>query len=31
MLENREDRAGCRASLRLPLQASMPARVEAAS
>jgi len=31
MLENREDRTGCRASLRLPLQAAMPARVEAAS
>jgi two-component system, NtrC family, nitrogen regulation sensor histidine kinase NtrY len=31
MLENREDRAGCRASLRLPLQATMPIRVEAAS
>jgi nitrogen fixation/metabolism regulation signal transduction histidine kinase len=31
MLENREDRIGCRASLRLPLQAAMPARVEAAS
>ncbi len=31
MLENREDRTGCRASLRLPLQAAMPSRVEAAS
>jgi nitrogen fixation/metabolism regulation signal transduction histidine kinase len=31
MLENREDRIGCRASLRLPLQAAIPARVEAAS
>jgi two-component system, NtrC family, nitrogen regulation sensor histidine kinase NtrY len=31
MLENREDRAGCRANLRLPLQAAMPSRVEAAS
>ena len=31
MLENREDRVGCRASLRLPLQAAMPVRVEAAS
>jgi nitrogen fixation/metabolism regulation signal transduction histidine kinase len=30
-LENREDRTGCRASLRLPLQAAMPVRVEAAS
>jgi signal transduction histidine kinase len=30
MLENREDRTGCRASLRLPLQAAMPARLEAA-
>ena len=29
MLENREDRAGCRASLRLPLQA-IPARLETA-
>jgi nitrogen fixation/metabolism regulation signal transduction histidine kinase len=31
MLENRENRPGCRASLRLPLQAAMPGRVEAAS
>ncbi|HEX4566466.1 MAG TPA: ATP-binding protein [Vicinamibacterales bacterium] len=31
MLENREDRTGCRASLRLPLQAALPTRVEAAS
>src|SRR3954468_20619816 len=30
MLENREDRTGCRASLRLPLQAVMPMRIEAA-
>jgi signal transduction histidine kinase len=30
MLENRDDRTGCRASLRLPLQAAMPARLEAA-
>lgn len=30
MLENREDRSGCRASLRLPLQAAMPLRAEAA-
>ena len=30
MLENRDDRAGCRASLRLPLQASMPSRLEIA-
>jgi two-component system nitrogen regulation sensor histidine kinase NtrY len=30
MLENRDDRTGCRASLRLPLQAAMPARIEAA-
>ena len=29
MLENRDDRVGCRASLRLPLQAAVPARVEA--
>jgi signal transduction histidine kinase len=28
MLENREDRTGCRASLRLPLQAAIPARLE---
>ena len=31
MLANREDRTGCRASLRLPLQAALPTRVEAAS
>jgi nitrogen fixation/metabolism regulation signal transduction histidine kinase len=31
MLENREGGPGCRASLRLPLQAVMPARVEAVS
>ena len=31
MLENRENRPGCRASLRLPLQAAMPGRVEAVS
>jgi signal transduction histidine kinase len=31
MLENREDRTGCRASVRLPLQAALPTRVEAAS
>jgi nitrogen fixation/metabolism regulation signal transduction histidine kinase len=30
MLENRDDRAGCRASLRLPLQAAMPSRLEIA-
>jgi nitrogen fixation/metabolism regulation signal transduction histidine kinase len=30
MLENRDDRTGCRASLRLPLQAVMPVRMEAA-
>lgn len=30
MLENREDRTGCRASLRLPLQAAAPSRLEAA-
>ena len=30
MLENRDDRPGCRASLRLPLQAAIPARIEAA-
>ena len=30
MLENRDDRTGCRASLRLPLQAVMPMRIEAA-
>ena len=30
MLENRDDRTGCRASLRLPLQAAMPMRIEAA-
>jgi two-component system nitrogen regulation sensor histidine kinase NtrY len=29
MLENREDRTGCRASLRLPLHAVAPARLEA--
>ena len=29
-LENRDDRSGCRASLRLPLQAVMPLRTEAA-
>ncbi|HEY3886716.1 MAG TPA: HAMP domain-containing sensor histidine kinase, partial [Vicinamibacterales bacterium] len=29
MLENREDRIGCRASLRLPLQPVMPLRAEA--
>ena len=29
MLENRDDRVGCRASLRLPLQAAVPARLEA--
>ena len=29
MLENRDDRTGCRASLRLPLQAAVPARLEA--
>jgi nitrogen fixation/metabolism regulation signal transduction histidine kinase len=29
MLQNREDRTGCRASLRLPLQATVPARLEA--
>jgi two-component system nitrogen regulation sensor histidine kinase NtrY len=28
MLENRDDRAGCRASLRLPLQATVPSRLE---
>jgi two-component system, NtrC family, nitrogen regulation sensor histidine kinase NtrY len=28
-LDNRDDRPGCRASLRVPLQASVPARVEA--
>jgi hypothetical protein len=27
MLENREDRAGCRASLRLPLQPAAPSRL----
>jgi nitrogen fixation/metabolism regulation signal transduction histidine kinase len=31
MLENRENRPGCRASLRLPLQAAMPGRIEAVS
>jgi nitrogen fixation/metabolism regulation signal transduction histidine kinase len=30
MLENRDDRTGCRASLRLPLQAAMPSRLEIA-
>jgi nitrogen fixation/metabolism regulation signal transduction histidine kinase len=30
MLENRDDRPGCRASLRLPLQAAMPSRLEIA-
>jgi len=30
MLENRDGRTGCRASLRLPLQASLPVRMEAA-
>jgi nitrogen fixation/metabolism regulation signal transduction histidine kinase len=30
MLENRDDRSGCRASLRLPLQAAMPSRLEIA-
>jgi two-component system nitrogen regulation sensor histidine kinase NtrY len=29
MLENRDDRSGCRASLRLPLHALVPSRVEA--
>jgi nitrogen fixation/metabolism regulation signal transduction histidine kinase len=29
MLENRDDRTGCRASLRLPLQATVPVRPEA--
>jgi nitrogen fixation/metabolism regulation signal transduction histidine kinase len=29
MLENRDGRTGCRASLRLPLQASLPVRMEA--
>ena len=29
MLENRDDRVGCRASLRLPLHAVVPARLEA--
>ena len=29
MLENRDDRTGCRASLRLPLHALVPSRVEA--
>jgi signal transduction histidine kinase len=28
MLENRDDRSGCRASLRLPLQAVVPSRLE---
>jgi len=31
MLENREDRTGCRASLRLPLPAALPVRIEAVS
>ena len=30
MLENRDDRTGCRASLRLPLQAAIPSRLEIA-
>jgi nitrogen fixation/metabolism regulation signal transduction histidine kinase len=30
MLENRSDRSGCRASLRLPLQAAIPSRLEIA-
>src|SRR3954471_6950242 len=30
MLENREDRTGCRASLRLPVQSAVAARMEAA-
>jgi signal transduction histidine kinase len=30
MLQNRDDRPGCRASLRLPLQAAAPARLETA-
>jgi nitrogen fixation/metabolism regulation signal transduction histidine kinase len=30
MLENRDDRVGCRASLRLPLQAAIPSRLEIA-
>src|SRR4051812_11086391 len=30
MLENRDDRTGCRATLRLPLQSALPARMEAA-
>jgi len=30
MLENRDDRSGCRATLRLPLQAAMPSRLEIA-
>src|SRR5438874_3900446 len=30
MLQNRDDRVGCRASLRLPLQAAMPSRMEIA-
>jgi len=30
MLENRDDRTGCRASLRLPLQAALPSRLEIA-
>ncbi len=31
MLENRDDRTGCRASLRLPLQAAVTSRLEAVS
>jgi signal transduction histidine kinase len=31
LLENRDDRLGCRASLRIPIQASIPARPEAAA
>ena len=30
MLENRDDRSGCRATLRLPLQPAMPSRLEIA-
>jgi two-component system nitrogen regulation sensor histidine kinase NtrY len=30
MLENRDDRVGCRASLRMPLQAAVPARLDIA-
>jgi two-component system nitrogen regulation sensor histidine kinase NtrY len=29
MLENREDRTGCRASLRVPVQSAVAARLEA--